>query len=332
MSNTVLHVSFDVGGLDAIAADVTHGVDTGGSSCTVTLTSLGGASIGDTLQVYAGFGGSTDILFNGEVVDIRYSMDGTVQLIGGDKFQRLKERWSKDERSYVTEGVEEATDNSTVQNLVEASGIDSGDTSIQGDDWEIGTIEPIVLGTGDVPLELINKIDEATPNFVTFARADGAIYRRPITIGSSSATYSQGVDILDGSRTVSKRGIVNSVHMTGRATFGVPIETTQQDDNSDIDDPPKYRTLDITNDIIQDDTHLISAAAGILARKNLRLDETTITVPGDGTIHPATTITIDADRLGLNDADRWVTTVRHSVTQSSFTTTITAITVGVIDI
>lgn len=335
VSIKVLEFIVNVGGSpisDAISADCTHGVDQDGSTCTVTAGSIGSASIGDPLQVYAGFDGDSDILFNGEITDIRYSIDGTVQFIGGDKFQRLKERWSRDERSYVNGGLETATDGSTVQNLVEASGIDSGDTSIQSADWPIGTIEAIVLATGDVPLELIRQIDEATPNYVTFARSNGAIYRRPMTYGSSSATYTQGTDIISGDRTRTKRGIVNSVHALGRATFGVPIEVTEQDTSSYIPDPPKYRTLDITNNIVQDVTQLTSMAAVILGRKNRLADEVTITVPGDGTVQPATTITIDASRLGYSSTDRWVTTVRHSVSSSSFTTTITAIDIGIIEV
>jgi hypothetical protein len=306
-------------GLDA---DVTLGI--GESSGTATVTCDGvpsGAAPGVALQVYAGWTGSPDILFRGEIVDIVYSTDGTVKLVGQDLLSRLAFKWTRDERVYINDGgLNLATDTDTAQNLVEASGIDSSDTSIEGADLPIGVTVPFTLQNGDVPLEAIRKLDEATL-YVTFTRANGAIYRRPIATGSSAHSYTAN-DILVGTRTKSKTGIINSVKVIGQSYQGVPTESLAQATSSYIPDPPKYITEEINDYVIQTQTPADDLAAAALSLRNHLQDTFEITVAGDGTVNPAETITITCSRLGLSSATRFVRGVRHHVSAADFTTVI----------
>lgn len=270
------------------------------------------------IYIYGQLGaGTPPILFNGFVDDTDYGLDEeSLTVVCTDWLSRLTEAWTREVRTYTSED-----SSAVVQNLVEASGVDVSLTDIQAPSgWTLGVAEPVTLELGDVPLDLIRKIDEAEPLWTTFTASNGAVTRRPIALGTSVATYSFGsAPLLGGSMRYSLRDIYNAARVTGAVYNGVPVEEVYQASSSFIPNPPQYRTFALNSYLIEDPTRAATVAQALVDNyHNSNRALATLRC----TLHqrdPAETITIDTWE------DVFVTRVTHTIGNGQATTEIEAI-------
>lgn len=317
VTSVTLQVYVDGDPVQAIEASSSLGVDQDHGEATITVASLSGIAERQTVQIWAGFDGDTARIFNGEVVGRGWSINGRPQIYCQDILARLKRKWGGEERVYAGQ-----TDYATVQNLVEASGVDSSLTSIEGSGTLLGVAQEIVLKPGDAPLQLIRAIDEASGLYKTFTRANGAVYRRPVVLGTSAKTFSQGDNILDGSRRSDATNVVNSVIVRGLEYQAILIEATAQASSPYVPYPFDYNSQTITTNLIETTEDAETVAAYVLAQLNGLANDISLTVIGDAGIDPGATATVIADRLGIYSAtDLYMAGVTHQVGKT-FTTTV----------
>ncbi|HNP73817.1 MAG TPA: hypothetical protein PKK15_22065 [Kouleothrix sp.] len=310
---------------DVISADVDLSIDADNGACTVVLHRLDAAAAENVrLYVYAGWG-STTLIFNGQIAGIAWNANGTYTLTGQDAMARLRFPWTRDDRAYAA-----ATAESVVQNLVEASGIDSSLTSIAGDGWLIGVAADVVLHGGstitetgaagpcDVPLELIRRIDEANGLWRTYSRGDGAVYRtlRTVDLIGGAIYYTDGTPGGDNpawqvERRRDATRIINAVKVNGASIADVPLESLAQAASAWIPDPPAYNSLQLDAPLVEDQTHADALAAALLAEYNGRLNIVTFETPLDATLCPGGTIQINSARRDLVAQRALVTSLHH---------------------
>jgi hypothetical protein len=315
-----------------ISCDVDVGVDQDNGTAILKLTEMpADADFNIRVYVYAGTSG-TALIFNGFIGEdgMTTHPDGTATLTCVDAMSRLKNGWSRDDRVYTA-----ATDASVIQNLVEASGIDASLTSIEASGWTIGVVQDVVLQGGtedpltgdpgpcDVPLDLIRRIDEATPLYVTYSAGNGAIYRRPWELDMPVATLEDGAGgnawDIDGVRTLKKT--YNACKVIGLPIVGIPTTSLSQITIPEIPDPPAYRTRTVNNPLIEDQTHAdaVSAAYVDYEARVFRLLTATTVIRND--IDPADTVVII--QAG-QDYDAIVSHIHHHIEGGDAITTIQA--------
>lgn len=315
---------------DAISIDIDLGVDQDNGSCTVTTASVPPDAVERIrLYVYAGSGGST-LIFNGEVVGLSWGADHTFQTRGRDAMARLRNKWTLEDRTYTS-----ATEQSVVQNLVEASGIDASLTSIAGASWLIGVAQPVVLhggvidvltgdpGQADVPLDLIRLIDRSTPLYVTYSAGDGAVYRKPRALGGNVEAFGgSDTKCWNVTRERSADEVVNACKVIGLTLAGVPLESLYQATSSWVFDPPKYITEELNSYLIEDQTQADLVSAAIVGYKNGRKNVVTFTTALNAGIDPADTVAISDSFLGLNTIPIFITNLKHHIAEDDAYTTI----------
>lgn len=323
---------------DLVSADVDLSMDADNGAATVKLRQLNGAIV-ENVRIYIyfdNFGGTPTLIFNGYVTGISWNADATYTLNCQDVMYRLRAPWTRDDRTYTA-----VTEGSVVQNLVEASGIDASLTFIVDTGWTIGVASDVVLHGGttitdtgaagpcDVPLDLIRKIDEATPLYRTYTRGNGAVYRTQRVVNASGPIlYTDGTPGSDNAAwNVERRrdlgAIKNSIKINGATIADVPIESIAQATSAYIPDPPKYQSLEIDSYLIEDQTHADAVSAALLAEYNQRLNVVTFTTPLDYTLNPGTTITVNSATRGLSNVDMLVISVHHSISGPTATSAAT---------
>lgn len=317
-----------------ISVDVDLGVDQDNGTANIKLTTMpAAADFNIRVYVYAGTSG-TALIFNGFIADdgMTTHPDGTATLTCVDAMWRLRTPWSKDDRTYTA-----ATDSSVVQNLVEASGIDASLTHIEASGWTIGVIQDVILHGGiedpltgdpgpcDVPLDLIRRIDEATPLFVTYSAGDGAVYRRPWQLDMPVATLSDGTggNSWDIENVLTLKKTQNACKVIGLAIVGIPTTALSQLTIVEIPDPPKYRTRPINNPLIEDTTHATFVADTYVDWEARPFRMLTVTTYIRNDIDPADTVIIESDATS-NSYDALVSHIHHHIDGETAITTIQA--------
>lgn len=315
-----------------ISVDVDLGVDQDNGTAIIHLTEMpAAADFNIRVYVYAGTSG-TALIFNGFIGEdgMTTHENGTATLTCVDAMSRLKNGWSRDDRTYTS-----ATDSSVIQNLVEASGIDASLTSIEASGWIIGVVQDVVLHGGtedpltgdpgpcDVPLDLIRKIDEATPLYVTFSTGAGVVTRRPWEVDTPVA------DLSDGSggnawaieNVLSLKKTYNACKVIGLTIAGVPTTALSQFAITEITDPPKYRTRSINNSLIEDVTQAQFVADAYVDYESRAFRAITATTYIRNDINPANTVFISQ---GADQYDALVSHVHHHIDGETAITTVQA--------
>lgn len=227
--------------------------------------------------------------------------------------------------AYYAEGIGDAD---IVEALLTLWGVPIGELQAADPAVTLGTIEPITLGQNEPAWGLIQELDRLT--FMrTFDAPDGTARRLSINgIPSSAAlTLTEGVNILSGSLTKSRRGIVNSVTAVGLADAGGPGVTpraTRQAPSPYIPTPPTYQSEEWQTRLIETEELADQYAALRVGQMN-RLQETVqIGIErGRPDIQPAMSIAIDSDALAYDDRTVfWVEQVEHQWDARSIRTTL----------
>lgn len=313
-----------------VSADVDLGVDIDNGAAAVRLTAMpASAALNVRLYIYI----SSVLIFNGFVVDLVRNADRTVSLLCTDYMARLRNPWSKDDRTYTS-----ATEGSVVQNLVEASGIDVSLTHIEDALWTIGVSQDVVLhggtpdlitgaqGTCDVPLDLIRKIDEATPLYVTYAAGNGAVYRRQWTDRTSVATFADGTggNLWDLEVRGPLTTIRNACKVIGLTIADVPTTSLYQATNPLIDDPPKYITHTVTTSLIEDGTQADAVTLAYVTEENAVKHTAVWLAAIRNDIDPADTLTLSSSDYSITSQAVRVVHLHHHIDGQTATTQLTA--------
>ena len=319
---------------DFISVDVDLGTDQDNGSCTVTCASVQTAAV-ERVRLYVYVAG--ELLFNGEIVGLGWNVsenDRTFVMRGRDAMARLRNKWTKEDRVYTS-----ATEQSVIQNLVEASGIDASLTSIAGTSWMIGVAQEIVLhggvadiltgdpGQSDVPLDLIKKIDESTPLWVTFSDREGVVVRRARELTSpveyfTTGTIGSDVPCWDVTVERSADEVVNACKVIGLQVAGLPLESLYQAASAYVFDPPEFITEEINSPLIEDGTQADAVSLAVVTYKNGRKMTVSFTTALTTAVNPGDTVSIVDTWAGLNTSI-FVTKVRYSIGADDATTTIT---------
>jgi hypothetical protein len=305
---------------------VSLGTEQDNGAATVVCTELpSGAAVSVPLYIYADIAsGTPPSLFNGEIAGIEWDNSSRATLLGQDAFARLRYPWGYDtDRTYTDDD-----DASVIQNLVEAMGVDPSLTSIESSSWNIGVVVDLILRKGDVPLDLIRKIDEAA-QYATYTRSNGAIYRTPIALGTPAITFARGDNIITSRRRQSRSGAFNRAIVRGLSIAGIPTEGEYSTaaNTGVIPDPPAYITKQIYNEIIEDDTKALAVATALVARYNLLQEQVEITTWGMPDLQPGTTMIVDDSTLGTDDTYAYyISNVTHRISRSGFLTDVTGYT------
>lgn len=303
---------------------VTLGTNQDNGAATVVCTSLpSGAAESVLLYIYADIAsGTPPILFNGEIAGIEWDNSSRVTLLGQDAYARLRYPWGNTvDRTYTNQD-----DAAVIQNLVEAMGVSPSLTSIQSSTWSIGVVNDIVLRKGDVPLEVIRKIDEAA-QYATYTRSNGAIYRRPITIGSSAATFTRGTNIITSRRSRTRQGAYNRAIVRGISIAGIPVEGqySAAAGTGVIPTPPEFITKQIYNEIIEDNTKALAVATALVGRYNKLQETIEVTTWLMPSIEPGQTATVTDSTLDLSSVTLYITGVTHRISRSGAFTDFTLV-------
>jgi hypothetical protein len=276
-----------------------------------------------------------ELLFNGEIVELGWEITEngrTFVMHGRDAMARLRNKWTKEDRVYTS-----ATEQSVVQNLVEASGIDASLTSIAGMSWMIGVAQEVVLhggvadvvtgdpGQSDVPLDLIKKIDESTPLWVTLSTREGVVKRVARALTSPVAYFSTGTvgDTPCWSVTVERSAdeVVNACKVIGLQVAGLPLESLYQASSAYVFDPPAYITEEINSPLIEDGTQADAVTLAVVTAKNGRKLTVSFTTALTTAVDPGDTVSIIDTWAALNTSI-FVTKAGHHIQSDDAYTTI----------
>jgi hypothetical protein len=314
--------------------EIDLGVDSDNGSARVTLTSLpADATEGRRLYIY----GDGTLIFNGEIAigGTAWNADDTVTLSCVDALFKLRNAWGGPDRTYDSGSGD--TDTSTAQNVVEASGIDASLTSIQGEGRLIGTAQDVVIYGGNigidgnptqstVMIEFLRKLDASViPNHATFTRGNGAVYRRPRTIGGSVATFTEGSNAWGFDRQRQAGSIVNKWLVRGLTIATIPTEAEASAANAYLVAPWEYNQQTRESYLVDDPTWAQDLADWLLSDTNGRLNVVTWTsVLNNQTDILGSTVTATSSVRDLSSQDVYVTTIKHAVNSKTAVTTYTA--------
>lgn len=315
----------------AIGCDVDLSVDADNGSATINVATLPGA-IDDGVRLYI-FADST-LIFNGYCTAVAWNADGTYTISCQDALAKLRNRWGGADRTYNATLPD--TDTSTAQNIVEASGIDASLTSITGEGRTIGTVQDVVIHGGeidpltgsptsaDVMLDVLRLLDRSVvPNFVTFTRGDGAVYRRAREIGSSVASFADGAGgaAWDFQRSRQPGTIVNKWLVKGLTIADVPTEASASAANSHLVAPWEYNSGEFTSYLVDDVVWAQALADWKLSDTNGRLNQvswTTAINNAAGVLGATSTVT--SARCGLSSKAVYVAALKHHIDGQTATT------------
>jgi hypothetical protein len=302
-----------VGGsaVDWLSFSVTLSIDADNGTATVTLYPATG-SMGDDLIITADGG----TIFNGIVSGDGRDEYGNAVLTGKDVMSRMQHNYAGDDREYTSDLPASAADDwdqEIVQNLLEAMGVPASLTSIEGASKPIGLVRPLRLKTGDHFMDVIRDLDrQMVPNFVTFSRGNGAVYRRARTTGTSVYTFDE-TDVLSCSYTSDIDTIRNGCKVTGYPTDALPVEAEAIAANALVPDPPGYFTETIDNAyFIETTADAQELADWIVGEKNGVLYTARWRTVVNAAECLGATVLVNYGPVGFSDQAVYVTGITHS--------------------
>lgn len=134
-------------------------------------------------------------------------------------------------------GSDTATDEQIVQAVLDYVGVSTNGGSIGGTGTVLGSIAPqeFVWKGNESALDYIHRIDAISLGYRTFESTNGQIFRSQITTRPSSAelTFTEGIDISEGTNTRSIQEACNAVRVGGYAVgdYADPRVWFQQESN-----------------------------------------------------------------------------------------------------
>jgi len=317
------HVLTDITS-DFINGTIDLGIDIDNASAQITAKRWN-ATAQHEVRLYVYYDGT--LLFNGFIADIKGGSGKAVQYVCQGIMSRLRVGWTNGDRTYIN-----VTEQSVIQNLIEASGIDASLTSIAGTSWLIGVVNPVVLhgglinpltgdpGTSDVPLDLIRRIDEATPLYVTYEGGNGAVTRRAWVNRSSVKNFDDFVNAWNVAWIYSAKDLRNACKVTGATIAGLPLSSLNQVTNSLVFDPPKYKTHTVNNSLIEDQTHADFVSNAYVTEENTQMLTHTFTAPIDVDVQVADTVFCNFTDWGSHAR---VVHMKHDISQTKAVTNFT---------
>lgn len=307
-----------------LEATISHGIDQDCGQATLVFPSRPAAATeGGSVAVALGYSGSNTDRFAGTVTGRSWShWPAGVAVDCRDRMEYLTYPYGGTERTYTS-----ATDGTIVQNLVEAMGINSANTSIEDNGWTVGITEPLVFRRGDRFLPFIRQIDNLA-GYVTFTKgADSAVYRRVYdesATGAGTHTLTKGVNIISAQRNITRDGIYNGIQVDGLTYQGASVSVYIAASNSDVRDPPgTVAGPPINSNLIETDVRGSIVGSVFLDHNNFKPESFTFTLPGTA-IEPMDMLSVTHADLELSGRSLVVTQVEDRVSESSYVTTVTA--------
>jgi hypothetical protein len=192
-----------------------------GTASVVCAGHVGGGSFGDDLSIIVE--GSSR--WSGIIYEIDYGFyPATTTFVGRGRLQaaadyKLPEQFSREEKGLLLQdllGSPTGSDQAIVSAVLDRVGL-SG--TIDGTGTTLGSIAPeaFVWAASDTALGYIQKIDSISLGYRTFESAGGDIFRTQISTvpGGASTSFTEGVDIVDGSSTLTIQGAYSAVRVAG---------------------------------------------------------------------------------------------------------------------
>lgn len=307
---------------DVMGLTTTHAIDADRGTVEIQCAAYpSGAAANDYLIVYI----DGTLVFNGHIARPArgYYTETDTTIYGEDLGANLAYPWGGEgtdpeldadfNRVYTSQ-----TDGAIITNFCEAMGVPVSLHDIEDSGWTLGTIYDVVLRVGQAPWSLIREIDSLA-FYWTACSNNGAVTRRPLSIGSTDFTATEGSNILAASRTPQgPESIVNRWIVTGYDTelgkIGGLGVGDYSEANSNIPTPPTSRTRQVQSNLIEDDAKALAVATDGVQHTNFPYDEASITIPGDPDRTIGETWQIDAatlDYAGDSSSLRFVHTISH---------------------
>jgi hypothetical protein len=349
----VLEASTDLG-LDMSVGEATFTVPTVGD--------LHGATFWSVVKVLLAAGGSPTPWL-GYITDLAYQLYPRAVVVTCKSFLVRADQQVNTTPGgtlFFTPGLG-SPDENQVNSALSASGLSllSGmNLAINGTGRTLGSIatEPFRWAEGESALSFIRRFDEVCavqqggPGgpfllYRTYDDLGGYIKRSPIDMvpsGSAALTFTEGVDIYEGSGQQSILPARNKVIVTGydQGLGPGPVTNTQSGANAYIPNPPQYVVLQQSSPMIEFATIAdLSGGNGMacemVAKALLRLwnrtqQRVSFTTPRDDDVAIGATITVDtashsADRLGVQ-GNFYVEHVHRAITpQGEFSQVLTCL-------
>lgn len=274
-----------------------------------------------TCQVYVSYNNSTPaLLFSGELSGVIWEyFPGVVGIDARGILDRLRFPWGGDDRAYTSQD-----DAAIIQNLIEAYGIPSSQTSIESSAWTLGTIEDVVLKTNDTAWSLIERIDKLA-GYKTYVTSDGVIRRRRIS-GAASPTaawsYTEGSNILKARRIRQRDGIINKMTVNGLTYEDLEITAEASAANEFVPNPPEFFADDIQDNLVESNEKALEIAYRFVSDFNRRPESLELEVIGNPVLQPGSTIGVVHSDLEVASGLLFIEHLEHRITANSFLTTI----------
>jgi hypothetical protein len=303
----------------------------------LTVNAPNGMGENNTVQIWAGWGGSLHQVFGGFVDGTEWSWDGgsgrRVVFPCRDKLAITKLPWGRADLS-LSEDVlarvyENQMDQQIVQNLVEAYGISSGETNIEGGFYTFGGAEPVILPVGTPGWSLIAELD-ALVGYATFTTRQGTIFRRPryvLPASAESVLYAEeGDDLLAFRRRREIPEIVRQLRVRGLVIDEVPISydvySTDPDVGFWLPDPPGTVTRELQSNLIDDALEAQDLGDFWITELDKPREQYEVDLEGFPLINPADRIDVYCPSAEFDGAFL-VATVSHRYDSGGFFTSVT---------
>lgn len=298
--------------LDVIEIQVSAGVDQTNAESTIICTARpSSAEEGQPVTVRAGYNGELPQIFGGEVVGIDWeTWAPRIGVRCRDLLARTRLPWGGLERTYSNQD-----DAVIIRNVLEAYGVPAADAVIESSGKVRGTIQDVVLATGDTGWSLIERLDRLV-GYRTFTAPNGMIYRRRVSGGTGATaawTFDQAIDLLRAKRTRDATGICNQMTVTGLSYEGTEVTGSASALNPYVPSPPGFIADEIQDDLVETNADAIEIAQREVGDRNRRPEGADVEVLGNPLLQPAMTTGLNASDLEVTNGLTFLLNLKHSI-------------------
>lgn len=333
--DTVLDAS--VGGNainDILTARVSLGYDLAVSEAVVTCATFPGGGYFDSLDISM----NGQSRFSGVVVSVDYSLyPRAVQLMGRGRMFFLQKYRLQGDLVDPNQGLSllelvgsaTATDQQIVSAVLDRAGVGTNGGGIGGTGSVLGLVAPeeFAWKMNESALDYIHKIDKISLGYRTFETAGGQIFRAQVNSrpgGGESLTFTEGIDIREGSASRSVQDLFTAVRVGGYSVgdYLEPRVIYMEGSNPYGGSP---QIFEFESEMIEyrdgaDRISCESVAAYWLGELNREIVKLSLTTPRDDLIGPGQVHLVQgpggsADRLGTGEP-LWVQRVDIEINQS----------------
>ena len=298
--------------------DTSCGIDQINAQATLLFTTMPTVAINAPIQVFAGYNGEAEVIFKGEVAGKAWEFaPGKFALPCRDRLARTRFGWAGVERVYTLQD-----DAAIIQNILEAYGLPSTILSIESSGWQLGIIQDVVLPQNQNGWSLISEIDSLTL-YRTYTDGTGVVKRHNIfaTVAEEPTwDFIEGINIISINR---KQDPIwpNQATVTGLTYEDVDISGMVATENPNIPNPPGLLAQETQSDLVETEDRATLSAQYLLTIKRAESERSEVATFGNPLIQPLQLIHLESASAGIV-YDSIVESVRHSVTATSFLTTI----------